>query len=131
MSFRNRHSLISILAFSVFLFCFTTAVFGQTEPDKPISKSANQITANENFELNITQDRITEANFARSTKVELTDSNRGGLRVEVGVGVRAEKIDVNLRGIFGSVRFRASLESLRQRIENLQTTVPNSIAPLR
>ncbi len=90
---------------------------------------ANQATANENFELNIASDRITETNFARSTAVELTQTTSGNVRLEVGVGVRAERIDVILRGITGRVTFRGSLESIRRRIERIKAAPNQQILP--
>jgi hypothetical protein len=133
MKIYNRRFSLYISAFIIFLFCPASVfVYGQTEPAKPAPTPQNQITADENIKLNIVQERITEKNFERSTDVALTDASRGNLRVEVGVGVRAESIDVILRGIFGNVRFRASLESLRQRIERPPPTqMQNSNAPPR
>lgn len=83
----------------------------------------NQTKVNENFELNIVQERITETNFTRSTDVRLSNENESGVKLEVGVGVQAEQINILLRGIFGRVNFRASLESIRQRIEQRRQTV--------
>ena len=104
----------------------------ETKAPKPASQTEVQSTANEDFELNISSERITETNFARSTSVGLTNNNRGSLRVEVGVGVRGEQIDVLMRGIYGRVRFRASLEALRQRIEQLKiVTTANPNVPLQ
>lgn len=127
MGFRDRKPLFFIVALIIFS---VTCACGQTQPEKNVPDSANQITADKNFELNIPEDRIVESDFKRSTNVELTSANRGGLRVEVGVGVRAESIVVTLRGIFGHVRFRASLESLRQKIEQLQNpSIQKQISP--
>jgi hypothetical protein len=126
MNFHHHGSLRFAPITIAYLFLFALSAFAQTAPDKTVKpiaeKPPNQTSADENFQLNISQERITETNFARSTNVELSNSNRGGLRVEVGVGVRAESIDVVLRGIFGNVRFRGSLEILRQRVEQLPLT---------
>lgn len=120
MKIYNRKILLIASTFTVFFFCFAViSVHGQTEPSKPVPTPQTQIKADEKIELNIVRERITENKFSRSTDVALVDDSRGNLRVEVGVGVRAESIDVILRGIFGRVRFRASLESLKQRIERL------------
>lgn len=75
-------------------------------------------TVNEDFELNITEERITEIQFARSTQAELAAEN---LSVGVGVSVEARQIDVTLRGVTGRVRFRASLEQILQRIARLRS----------
>jgi hypothetical protein len=97
------------------LFCiFASPIFGQTAPKQ------NQTTVVEDFELNIVQDRITETNFERSTAAELTGEN---LSIKVGAAVGAERIVVVLRGITGSVRFRASLAAINSRLERLQQTL--------
>lgn len=96
---------------------FASSSFAQTKNDTNASPQTNQTTADENFQLNIIEKRITETNFERSTEVRLVNDNRGGLVLQVGVGARGEKMDVLLRGIFGNVRFRASLEAIQQRIE--------------
>ena len=72
----------------------------------------------EDFELNITERRITETDFVRSTRAELSAEN---IRLQVGVGAEARRIDVILRGVTGRVRFRASLEQIRQRIARLRS----------
>ena len=73
---------------------------------------------NEDFELNIAFERITETDFIRSTEAELTTPK---LRLRVGVSVDAGSIDVTLRGITGRVRFRASMEELLQRVARLRS----------
>lgn len=67
--------------------------------------------ANEDFELNIAERRITEANFFASTSVNVS---AGALRLGVGVALGAERIDVLLRNVSGRVRFRGSLDALRR-----------------
>ena len=64
-------------------------------------------TADEDFELNIDLRRISEKDFRADTAVE-TDGARG-LRLDVGVTLRASDIEVLLRNVRGHVRFRASL----------------------
>lgn len=110
------------LSVFVLVFILNLTALGQT-PSETTSPPGNQTTADENFQLNIGSERITETNFARSTDVRLSDNSRGSLRVEVGVGVRGERIDVLLRGIFGSVRFRASLEAIKNRIEQAPVNI--------
>jgi hypothetical protein len=73
--------------------------------------------ADENFTLNINEERITESNYERSTQVE-TGDDKTGVTVRVGVSVRAQNITLTLRGITGNVRFRASLEKIRSRIQD-------------
>ena len=90
----------------------------QSAPD-----ALNRTHANENFELNITERRITERDFAASTTVEAGEETARGLRLSVGVSLGAEEIDVLLRNVRGSVRFRATLERVLERL-NAHRAVP-------
>lgn len=114
---KSQHSVSILFCIVILIIMFASSSFAQTKNDTNASPQSNQTTADENFQLNIIEKRITETNFERSTEVRLVNDNRGGLLLQVGVGVQAQKIDVLLRGIFGNVRFRASLEPLKQRIE--------------
>lgn len=87
-----------------------------------LSETQNQISRNENFELNIVVERIVETNFKRSTSAKLRDESRGNLCVEVGALVQANQINALLRGISGRVTFRASLELIQKRIEQIKMT---------
>ena len=81
-------------------------------------KPAQKTNVDENFTLNIVEERTTETNYERSKAVELGDKERkNGVQVRVGATVRAQKIDVTLRGITGNGRFRASLEAIRRLLE--------------
>ncbi len=122
MNFRNFRRLLFVSAISSLFFISGVAQIPPTAQTVETHKQ-NQITANENFELNIVQDRITEAKFERSTSVELKNESYGSLRVEAGAGVRGEQVNVFLRGITGRVTFRASLEPLQKRIERLKTAL--------
>ena len=79
-----------------------------------------QPTANEDFELNIVDRRITEESFEASLAVEirLGPSEEQGLTVHVGTGVEAQRIDVRLRNVRGRVRFVASLEEVQEVIDS-------------
>jgi hypothetical protein len=79
-------------------------------------EAQNRTSANENFELNIAERRITERGFAASTTVELGEETARGLLLRVGVAVGADEIDLLLRNVRGSVRFRATLERVLQRL---------------
>jgi hypothetical protein len=81
----------------------------------------NKVTADENFDLNITESRTTETNYERSTSIEI---NNASVSVGVGAAVRAQRIDILLRGVTGTVRFRASLERLRRRVEQTAPARP-------
>jgi hypothetical protein len=73
-------------------------------------------TADENFELNITERRITRSDFAASTSVEAGEESARGLNLRIGVEVGASRIDLLLRNVRGQVRFRATLERVLDRI---------------
>ena len=75
-------------------------------------------TADENFKLNIVDERYNETDFFRSTNVELRAAN--GLTVQAGVAVRAANINIFLRGITGDVRFHASLDRIRHPLMDSQ-----------
>jgi hypothetical protein len=88
------------------------------------STTAPRDAADEDYELNIDESRTTEANYERSTNVEI---NNASVSVGVGAIVRAQKIDILLRGVTGRVRFRASLEAIRRRLEQAsQNRPPNA-----
>ena len=72
----------------------------------------------EEFDLNITNERITETNFTRTTAVSADGQN---VRVNVGVAVAADRIDLTMRGVTGHVRFRGSLDTLWQRLQQIST----------
>ncbi|HUQ31349.1 MAG TPA: hypothetical protein VM095_04475 [Pyrinomonadaceae bacterium] len=81
-----------------------------------VSETGNRTTANETFELNITERRITERDFAASTTVEVGEETARGLLLRVGVSVGADEINVLLRNVRGRVSFRATLERVLQRL---------------
>ena len=78
-------------------------------------------TVNEEFDLNITSERITESNFRRSKEVALEGSE---VRLRAGASVSAGRIDLRLFGITGHVRFRASPEFDRLRLRLVPKTPP-------
>lgn len=86
-------------------------------------------TADETFELDIAERRITEGDFQASTSVETGDETARGLRLRVGVALAASNIDVLLRRVRGRVRFRASLEPLLQRLKVRRLAAPTSTTP--
>ena len=90
--------------------------------------SASQRTsADESFELNIIERRISESDFAASTAIEAGEETARGLNLRVGVGVGASRLEVLLRNVRGSVRFRGSLEPLLERLRmsgRRETTSP-------
>jgi hypothetical protein len=67
--------------------------------------------AAETFDLDISEKRIHEPDFHAETAL-LVDPGDGGIRVQVGAGVSARAIDLLLRNVHGSVRFRADTSRL-------------------
>ncbi len=101
--------------------CWTIAapVLAQ-EPGTPATPAPRQATANEDFELNIADRRITEESFEAATAVEIRTgpSEEQGLAIRVGARVAARRIDVRLRNVHGHVRFVASLEEVQEVIDS-------------
>lgn len=89
------------------------------------SNSEARTSADETFELNITERRITRRDFEASTSVEAGEESARGLNLRVGVALGAGSIDVLLRNVRGQVRFRATLERVLQRINSRRATSPS------
>lgn len=117
-------ALLRALFFAVSLaaasLIFLSDARGQQQQNQNTTTSE---TADESFELNINDSRTTESDYRRATSVEINEAN---VSVGVGVSVRAQKIDLTLRGVTGTVRFRASLEAIRRRIEQANQTRPQN-----
>jgi hypothetical protein len=90
-------------------------------PPVEAAQSSHRTSADENFELNITERRIVERNFEASTSVEAGEETARGLMLRVGVAVGADEINVLLRNVRGHVRFRASLERVLERLNVRRT----------
>ena len=67
------------------------------------------------------------ASITTSTTVSAGDEGARGLDLRVGVAVGAERIDVTLRNVRGSVRFRGSLDALRRVLDARRTA--ETVAP--
>jgi hypothetical protein len=78
--------------------------------------SQTRTSADETFDLNITERRITERDFAASTTVEIGEETARGLFLRVGVAVGADEINVLLRNVRGRVSFRATLDRVLERL---------------
>ena len=125
---------------SLFILLTTAFVTAQTPPAVPRPSeaapperqaAATGTTANEEFDLNITERHINESDFLAQTSVELGKEGAQGLNLRVGVAVRASEIDVLLRNVRGHVRFRASLEQVLRLLNSrrgAQQATPASIA---
>ena len=91
----------------------------------PISVSAPQTRtkADETFELNIVERRYSQENFEASTAIG-TGGDSQKLNLQIGVALVSGKIDVLLRNVHGTVRFRGNLERLFQIIGDTQPPAP-------
>lgn len=128
-----KQNIFSLIFISLIIFASSEVALSQTGGDasaeglsqatQSAPSAVNRTNANENFELNITERRITERDFAASTNVEAGEETARGLRLSVGVALGAEEIDVLLRNVRGSVRFRATLERVLERL-NAHRAVP-------
>ena len=88
------------------------------------SETAPSSSADEEFDLNIDLRRINEGDFHAETSVS-TDGARG-LRLNVGVALRASDIEVLLRNVRGHVRFRASLDPVLRLLDARRDAAPRS-----
>jgi hypothetical protein len=86
------------------------------------NESQNRTSVNETFELNITERRITERDFAASATVEVGEETARGLLLRVGVAVGADEINVLLRNVRGRVNFRATMERVLERLNARRAT---------
>lgn len=126
MNRRFLHVVLRAACACVVLCCAARLAAAQTAADKlppgapqntPTEQAATTRTnADESFELNITERRITRDDYEASTSVEAGDGEARGLALRIGVMVRAGHIDLLLRGVQGNVRFRASLEPVLRRL---------------
>lgn len=96
-------------------------------PSTPQPAQAAGADADEEFELNIDQRRISEKNFHAETAVETGGAH--GLQLGVGVALSASDIEVLLRNVRGHVRFRGNLAPVLRLLEAhraapAQTTPP-------
>jgi hypothetical protein len=108
---------LTLLLGLLVLFLATSVAVAQNAPSPPDTRTV----ADETFDLNISERHIQEKDFQASTSLELATGNAKDVRVQVGVSVRASAIDVTLRNVTGTVRFRGSLQSI---LDLLQTRSP-------
>lgn len=104
----------------------TDAASVATAPQQDAASNTEARTsADETFELNIAERRITRRDFEVSTSVEAGEESARGLNLRVGVALGAGSINVLLRNVRGQVRFRATLERVLQRINSRRATNPS------
>ena len=129
-----KRKLLRLTQILFLVFAVAAITFAQTSNNKASTdttssadaQSANRTNADETFELNITERRITERDFAASTSVEAGEETARGLMLRIGVAVGADEINVLLRNVRGRVRFRASLDRVLERlnVRRAPDTVP-------
>lgn len=89
----------------------TIADKSKTIAVKPVEPATVQLDSDQTFELNFDERRFSETDFEASTEVQ-TNGGSHGLNVRIGVSLTAGRIDVLLRNVRGSVRFRGSLDRI-------------------
>ena len=116
----SRLALASVIIAASFVLASsqTSGNVNAESPSTPLaaSETETRTSANETFELNITERRITERDFAASTTVEIGEETARGLLLRVGVAVGADEINVLLRNVRGRVSFRATMERVLARL---------------
>lgn len=129
-----QHILLRSAFICMLVFISTALVTAQSSSDSSAtsanrastnqnsSANENRTSADESFELNITERRIVERDFSASTSVEAGEQEARGLYLRVGVAVGAEEINVLLRNVRGRVRFRATLDRVLTRLSSRRTT---------
>jgi hypothetical protein len=83
--------------------------------------------ADETFELNIVERRYSQENFAASTAVGT--SGERNLNLDIGVALSAGRIDLLLRNVHGTVRFRGSLDRILEIVGDRPRPSASSPAP--
>lgn len=127
-----------VLAFVV-LSCSSLFVFGQTVNTAAVKKRSPEINGtqvvdqpatrtnvDETFELNIDERRYSQESFEAATAVG-TKNTGNNLDLQVGVALASGRIDLTLRNVHGSVRFRGTLDRILELFENRQA--PSPITP--
>jgi len=126
----RRLSLVALVCFFTGA-ALPTLVAAQAQgTNQAAPRAAVPENINEDFELNINERRITEADFQASTAVELGgESADAGISVEIGVAVGASRIDVLLREVRGRVRFRATFDALRRVLDTRRSAAAPAATP--
>ena len=97
---------------------FAIAVlFAQAAPPPPPP-------ASETFELDIAERRIHRPDLHAGSSLRI-EPGQGGIRIQIGAGLSARAIDVLLRNVHGTVRFRADTS----RLDAALSTAPPPVRP--
>ena len=106
--------LVKISLVVMILMTASVTMVAQDRVSVPVSPPpihSSLVEADELFVLNIKERRISERNFEAATAVAIGDDAKG-VSVKAGVSLQAESIEVLLRNVTGSVRFRGSLKRI-------------------
>ena len=79
----------------------------------------------ETYDLDIAEKRIHQPDFQAGSNLRI-DPGDGGIHIQIGAGVSARSIDVVLRNVHGTVRFRAD----RSRLDALRSAPPPTAGPV-
>ena len=90
----------------------------------PAADPVQRISTDEMFDLNIVERRITEKDFFAATSVGFDSREGKNVSLNVGVEVRAGKIDVLMRNVTGTVRFRGSVQRILDSINSRPARPP-------
>jgi hypothetical protein len=88
-------------------------------PETRFDPSGMPTSVDETFELNIDERRYSQESFAASTAVGTNDAS-DNLNLQIGVALTSGRIDVLLRNVHGTVRFRGTLGRILEIISNRQ-----------
>jgi hypothetical protein len=133
---KQKQALMNKRIFETLFICLLSCLGATAAPaqaERPQSKldnpSGNRSDLNESFELNISDRLITKKAYAAQTAVELGSASESDLRLNVGVAVRADTINVRLRNVRGNVHFRGSLQRMRLLLNSRPPTNPPTENP--
>lgn len=116
---------IALVALLLTLSCALVSAQSNSNDEAAAKPTEARTSADETFELNITERHITQRGFEASTSVEAGEESARGLRLRIGVGVGADAIDVRLLGVRGLVHFRATLAPLLELINSRRANNPS------
>ncbi len=103
------HIKMKLFVFLLSSLLFVSNASGQQPtPDKT--------TADENFTVNIAEKKVVETDYESKVELSANSESNSAVSVNIGAAVRAEKITLMLKNIFGDVRFRGSLEKITNQL---------------
>lgn len=118
-----------IVGIAMLLFFLATALLpGQSDAGEnrnaDTMRHAGPTVIDEEHDLAIEEKRIDLGELHASMALELNDV--GHLNLHVGVGITADDVEIVLRKVYGTVRFRATLEPFLQRVRGLRERIEST-----